>query len=65
MPAIADDACLVVQQAGEIATRMRQAGNEACADRVRHVDEHDRNRAGFSLHGGGDLSGMCKEHVGL
>ena len=51
---LADDARLVVQHAGEVAARPRQARDEARADRVGDVDEHDRDRAGLTLQGGGD-----------
>ena len=53
-----------MQQAGEIAARPRHAGDEACADRIVDVDEHDRDRAGFPLQCGRDLSGMREDYVG-
>ena len=53
-----------MQQSGEIAAWPREARDQACADRVGDVDEHDRDRASFPLYYPGDLSGMCEDHVG-
>ena len=54
-----------MQQAREIAARPRQARDEARADRVGDVDEHDRDRAALPLQRGGDRRRMCEDHVGL
>src|SRR5262249_1973245 len=59
------DARLVVQQTGEIAAWARQSVNESRANRVRHVDEYDRDRAGLPVQCARNLSRMCEQHVGL
>jgi TRAP transporter TAXI family solute receptor len=46
---VADYSCLVMQHAGDVPARSRQARDEAHADRVGDVDEYDGNRAGLTL----------------
>src|SRR5712691_3900479 len=62
---LAGDARLERQQAGEIAARPRQAHDEALADGVGDVHEHDRDAAALALQGGNDRRRLCDDHVGL
>jgi hypothetical protein len=53
-----------VQQTSEIAAWPRQSADETRANRVGHVNEYDWDRAGLPVQCAGDLSGMCKQHIG-
>ena len=46
---LAAQRCLDVGEPGDVAARPRDAGGKASADRIGHVDEHDRDRGGFAL----------------
>ena len=52
-------------QTGEIVAPPRQTRDEAEADRVADLDEHDRNGAAFPLESRGGRRPHCEEHVGL
>ena len=60
---LAADARLIHRYAREIATRLRQAGDQALADRVSDADEHDWNRVGLLLKGSGGGSRKGEDHV--
>jgi len=62
---LADHARFISHEARDVAARPREAVDKACADRVRHGDEHDRDRACLSLQCGGDWSRLCEDDVGL
>ena len=62
----ARNTCLEIHEAGEVAARLRQAGNEACPDRIRNSDEHNRYcLASCPLRGGYDMRGICKNDIRL
>jgi hypothetical protein len=46
-----------------VSARPREALDEAAADRVEHLHEHDRNRSGLLLERGDDLSGVRQDRV--
>src|SRR5262249_43884573 len=54
---------LVLQQAGSIAARPRQVGDEARPDRVGDGDEHNRHGAGLPLQRGGDRCPLGKDYI--
>src|SRR5262249_8220941 len=52
-------------EAGDIASWMRQASNEAAADRIGNLGEDDRDAAGLPLQGLQCQRGADQDHVGL
>ena len=59
------DAGFVQQQAGQIAAGSRQARNEAGADWIGHVGEHDRDGAALALQRRGDRCRMRQDRFRL
>ena len=62
---LAGNTVLVQQQSREVAARTRQAGDEAGADRIGDVNEHDRDYLALPLQRGGNRRRMRNNHVGL
>jgi hypothetical protein len=58
------DRILECREAGDIATRMREALNQAAAHGVNDTREHDGNRAGRLLQSGYGLGGIGHDDVG-
>ena len=59
------DGCLIVLEAGEVAARPRQTGDEARTDRVGDAYEHNRDRSGRLLQRTGDVRSICEDQLGL
>ena len=62
---LANDASLVLQHAGKIFARPRQAHDEARANRIGDIHEHNRDHAALTLQRGGDPRRMCQDYVRL
>jgi hypothetical protein len=58
---LAEDARLVLQEAGQITAWARQAFDETCTDWIGDVHEHDRDRAGLTLQRGSYRRRMCED----
>jgi hypothetical protein len=54
-----------MDEAGKIPSRVRQAGNEANANRVGNNRKYNRDRPRLPLKCSGRRSRVCEDHVGL
>jgi len=55
----------VRHEAGDVATRARQIGDEATADRIGNIDEDHRDRTALTRERGDADRGLHDDHVGL